>query len=286
MSRIVLIVLFTMLALPAWGQAPPQQQTPPPPLQPPTSTPSGSQRGNGDPQTIDPTKNVLDLVGALKEMLKELRISDKELNDVRFKSAEQLNDLRARQSQELATALASKLSDEAKLRADFSDRLALAESKRIDAIRAVDVNAVAVANERATATATALAKTVGDSALVLSTQVTKSADDVRTLVKTTADEQNRNLQQTFTGIQTQFTSMGTRLTALEQAGAEGVGRQKFQDPNTLRLTQLVEGLVQARATTAGVDQGSATTWALIGTIIVMLLMFGGFILNVTRSKQA
>lgn len=59
-----------------------------------------------------------------------------------------------------------------------------AESKRIDAIRAVDVNAVSVANERATA-----------QAAVLANQVALSAETLRALVASTAATQATQLGQ-------------------------------------------------------------------------------------------
>ena len=80
----------------------------------------------------------------------------------------------------------------------------------------VDTTAVAIQNDRAVATATTLAKTVQDSAQVLSAQVTKSADDLRTLVATTAAESSRSLQQ-------QFAAITTRLSALEQGSVNTSG---------------------------------------------------------------
>lgn len=234
---------------------------------------------------VDPTKNVLDLVQALKEMLTAIRGADKEQADLRFRAAEQLNELRYKNTQDLAAALANKLSDEAKLRADFSDRLALAESKRIDAIRAVDVGAVAVANERTTAAATALAKSGGDSALVLSTQLTKSADDVRILLKTTADEQNRNLQQQFAGIITSITTIGTRVTTLEQALAEGVGRSKFQDPNVERMNRLVEQLVQSQSVKTGASEGQSNLLFGAITVISILIALATFFMTRFQPRQ-
>ena len=59
-----------------------------------------------------------------------------------------------------------------------------AEAKRIDAIRAVDVNAVSVANERATA-----------QAAVLANQVALSAETLRALVASTASTQATQLNQ-------------------------------------------------------------------------------------------
>jgi hypothetical protein len=149
-----------------------------------------------DNKAIDPTENVKALQAA----------GDKRQDDLRAREAA-INELRYTHLQEILS-----------LRADYENQLRVAEAKRIDAIRTVDSNAVTVANDRAVATATALAKTVQDSAAVLSTQVTRSAEDLRSLVATTAAESNRNLQQ-------QFAAITTRLSALEQGSVNtsGVG---------------------------------------------------------------
>jgi hypothetical protein len=145
---------------------------------------------------IDPTENVKNLQAA----------ADKRQDDLRSLQAS-IDALRYAHIQELMT-----------LRAEYEAQLRIAEAKRIDAIRLIDTTAVSVQNERAVATATTLAKTVQDSAQVLSVQVTKSADDLRTLVATTAAESSRSLQQ-------QFAAITTRLSALEQGSVNtsGVG---------------------------------------------------------------
>jgi hypothetical protein len=147
-------------------------------------------------QIVDPTENVKNLQAA----------GDKRQDDLRALQAS-IEALRYTHIQELMT-----------LRAEYEAQLRLAEAKRIDAIRLIDTTAVSVQNERAVATATTLAKTVQDSAQVLSVQVTKSADDLRTLVATTAAESSRSLQQ-------QFAAITTRLSALEQGSVNtsGVG---------------------------------------------------------------
>jgi hypothetical protein len=93
------------------------------------------------------------------------------------------------------------------LRDKFQDKLDVAESKRIDAIRAVDVAAVTVANDKATA-----------QAAVLANQVTASADTLRKLVESTAiaaAEQLKQLTQQLTD----------RLTSLEKNQYKGEGKE-------------------------------------------------------------
>lgn len=108
-----------------------------------------------------------------------------------------LDDLRESESKRFNEQLA--------LRAEYSVQLAVAEAKRIDAIRAVDVNAVSVANERATA-----------QAAVLANQVAASAETLRSLVAATAATVAQQLAQVSSGI-------ADRLSALEKSQYEGMG---------------------------------------------------------------
>lgn len=103
-------------------------------------------------------------------------------------------------------SLSNRLDAELKLRAEYAIQLSIAEAKRIDAIRAVDVNAVAVANERASA-----------SALVLASQVSASAETLRTLVAATAATVAQQLAQVSSGI-------NDRISALEKSQYEGAGK--------------------------------------------------------------
>lgn len=133
---------------------------------------------------IDPTANVIALV--------ELNI--KRLDDLRI-------------------AELKRIDEKLELRAEFFEKLSVAEAKRIDAIRAVDINAVAVAAEKATVQAT-----------VLANQMTISTDTLRTLISSTATQ----LQAQIGTITTQFND---RTTALEKSQYEirgtGTGRKDF-----------------------------------------------------------
>jgi hypothetical protein len=92
------------------------------------------------------------------------------------------------------------------LRADHAAQLSIAEAKRIDAIRAVDVQAVAVASDRAAA-----------QALVLASQVSSSAETLRTLVAATAQTVAQQLTAVSSGI-------NDRITALEKSMYENSGK--------------------------------------------------------------
>jgi hypothetical protein len=94
--------------------------------------------------------------------------------------------------------IASRIDAEMKLRSEHAGQLGIAEAKRIDAIRSVDITAVAIANDRAVA-----------SAVVLAAQVASSAETLRTLVAQTA--------QTVAGqLATLSSSINDRISALEK----------------------------------------------------------------------
>jgi uncharacterized protein YnzC (UPF0291/DUF896 family) len=100
-------------------------------------------RGNPVP---DPTKNVLDLVEAA------------------IKRQDDLRELTSQHAKEMAV-----------LRAEYQREIREAEADRLDAIRAVDVQAVATSAADAEARATALAATVAASAEAMRNQVAAAA---------------------------------------------------------------------------------------------------------------
>ena len=124
----------------------------------------------------DPTLNVQNLLHAAVERLDDLREAE------------------SRRVNELLAVLEA-----------HSKELKEAEAKRIDAIRAVDVNAVAVANERATA-----------QAAVLANQVQASAEVARALVASNAAAVAEQLTQ----LSKQFMD---RIASLERAQYEKQG---------------------------------------------------------------
>lgn len=101
----------------------------------------------------------------------------------------------------------------------------IAESKRIDAIRAVDANQVFVANERAV-----------QQAAVLQNQVQSSAETLRSLVASTA----ATVQTQLTQLVTQFTE---RLSVLEQAQYKAAGSSTVSTPLIAMIATFVGGLI-------------------------------------------
>jgi len=98
-----------------------------------------------------------------------------------------------------------RIDEKFRLQSESSVLLNVAEAKRIDAIRAVDVNAVSVANDKATA-----------QAVVLASQVAASAETLRALVAATAATQAQQLA-------TLTTQLTDRLSSLEKSQYENKG---------------------------------------------------------------
>lgn len=164
---------------------------------------SGPAFAQEKPPVIDPTENVKALSEAANKRQDDLRIAESALNELRY----------------------ANLKEVMALRSEYEEKIRKGEAGRLDALRLFDTNNVASALATANATASALAKKGDDAALVLSANVTKSADDIRVTVKTTADEQARNLATQLAGIQTQFTAISARLSSLESnsVNTSGVG---------------------------------------------------------------
>lgn len=116
----------------------------------PTSFPGGTAPGPGvDAQgrvTVDPTRNVLDLVDAAVQRQDDLR------------------ELETTHGHELRALNTSHVAEVLKLRAEFTDQLREKESARLDAIRQVDRDTVSRAAEVQTVAAGTLAQQVATSA--------------------------------------------------------------------------------------------------------------------------
>lgn len=251
----VALILLVLLAVPAAAQQPQDTK--------PEGRPGIGVDARGG-QVIDPTENVKALNEASIKALRDLMDVQAKLFEAKLTANNEISALRSHYDRLLLDAVKERIDSEAKLRADFNERYAVTEKGRVDAIRLVDKNAVDVATAQAVATATALAKTVQD-----------TAENSRKLVETTALETNRNIQTQFGAVSAQFTTIGTRLTALEQALAEGVGRSKFQDPNVERMNRLVETLVQTQSAKAGAGEGrgEVVVW-IVGGLMLLFAFIG------------
>lgn len=206
---------------------------------------------------VDPTENVKALSEAANKRQDDLRAASERFMQAQLDAALKLNELRA-----------LKLEDEGKLRAEYAGALAMAEAKRIDAIRAVDVNAVAVASQRAS-----------DQATVLATQVAQSAEALRALVATTAATVAQSQQQLAN-------TLSARLTTLEQAGYQAQGKQTISDPAFLSLQADVRTLLASRADTAGVGSGRNDVIGWVAGGLGVLIAMGTLLASWFRPVRA
>jgi len=217
-------------------------------------------------QIIDPTKNVLDLVRSAIIRQDDLRDANEKLTRAMLDGVEKIAVLRASHSAELTEAESKRLDEVARLRADYTTQLSLAEAKRIDAIRAVDVNAVAVASQRA-----------ADQAGVLASQVSSSAEALRALVASTAATVATSLQQATT-------SLSARLTTLEQASYQSQGKQSYADPAFVELLSEVKRLREAGASGSGKSEGVGAMWGVIAVVLTLIIAGAGVFIAIEKGQ--
>jgi hypothetical protein len=143
---------------------------------------------------VDPTENVIALSVASNIRQDDLRNSSDRFNLAQIENVKEL----------------------AELRSIYEEKLTIAEAKRIDAIRSVDVNAVAIASEKAAAAAAVLANSVNSSAKNLEEQLKQYVGQIN-----------------------------TRLSAVEKSQYEGQGKGSVTDPQLAALVDEVKKLNQA-----------------------------------------
>lgn len=218
---------------------------------------AGPQISNGNAgKIIDPTANVLSLVDAAVTRLNDLQdAAVGRINDLHNTEKERVNDVLLEHNKHWTSEI-QHIKEVAELRAEYQEKLTLAESKRIDAIRAVDVAAVAVAGERAGAQAT-----------VLANQVSTSADALRTLVASTsttlATQQQAIVQ-----------ALSERLTALERSQYEGKGRSAYSDPQMEDMVKELRSLREARSEGTGKGQGISSVWTVfLGAVAAISILY-------------
>lgn len=225
-----------------------------------TATPSitaGSSNGpaidkNQNP-VIDPTANVISLVHALEKKLDDAqKIAEKGLED-KFKEVERS----ISKESEITTLRAFHNSEITKLRAELQATVDTQESKRLDAIRRVDQEAVKTESERSQAAITALA-----------TVAATTAEALRNAVNTTATNLATQLDRTTSAIT-------ERIASLEKAQYTGAGKAAINDPNAERLAISVDKLVSAQSQGVGKGEGiSASMAMLISGALVFIALIG------------
>lgn len=151
---------------------------------------------------------------------------------------------------------------------EYDDKLRLAESKRIDAIRLVDVQAVQTASEKAS-----------QAAQVLQAQVVSSSDQFRALVSSVAENTASQLRQ-------MIGPMSDRLALIEKNQYQGAGKESVTDPMIAALLTKIDSLAQSRSEDVGKGLGRGE---LIAYVIAAIAIIGfvlstiGFLLHGNQS---
>jgi len=188
-------------------------------------------------KNTDPTANVV--------LLFEMSI--KRIDDLRLAEIRRNDDLRLAEGRRMDEQLA--------IHTMYEDKLALAEQKRLDAIRSVDTTAVLTAADRASAQAQVLAK-----------NVTESAETLRQLVATTAASVASNLA----NVSSQLTD---RLALLEKKQYEYQGRSSVTDPQIDALMKKMDTVIESRAGDKGTSGGRKEMYGwIIGGIMSLIVI--------------
>lgn len=207
---------------------------------------------------VDPTKNVLDLVDASVKRIDDMSALQGQINLERFDAIRRESELRA--MHEMAIA---------QMREGYQEKLARAESGRLDSIRQVDREEVAKTAVAANMAISTLAKQTTDLQQTLAKQVTDTA---------TAQEARNSAQ---------YSDINKRLSALELSSSEGKGKQQVADPQMDKLTALVEQLARTQVLGSGERRGSGDTirWIALGiTMVVGLILIGTFVFVTQRGS--
>lgn len=185
--------------------------------------------------TVDPTKNVLDLVEAAVRRQDDLRTADRELALSHIESQSAIQRIQSEHTRELA-----------RLRTDNEQQLRIKEAERLDAIRAVDVQAGQRASEVAAVQATTLAAQVATSAETLRNQVVSAASAQSIALAAALEPIQKDIQE------------------LRRTQYEAAGRSAVADPQISELKELVKSLATTRDTGTGkaVANTSLIAWVL------------------------
>lgn len=169
----------------------------------------------------DPTANVLALVGAANRRQDDLRYETNRRIDTALACVKEVSDLKAAHVKEMG-----------EVRATHADAMAIAESKRLDAVRAIDVLNGSTAAERSQV-----------AVQVLATKTATDAENSRAaLTAAAATIANQSA--------INFAADRERIAALEKSSYEGAGKSKVADP-------ALEALLAEVRRLSGVQQGGA-----------------------------
>lgn len=206
---------------------------------------------------MEPSENVKALSEASNKRQDDLREAYEQLFESKIKCANEISDLRAKHQETLD-----------QLREGYQEKIARAESARLDSIRQVDREEVAKTAVSANTAISTLAKQTTDLATTLQKTVTDTA--------TAAEARNS----------AQYTETNKRLSALELSSSEGKGKQTVVDPQMDKLTVLVERLAHDQAGKSGKSEGADKTWGIIAIVATLILSLGGVGIAFVMSSRA
>jgi hypothetical protein len=204
---------------------------------------------------IDPTQNVLDLVGAAIKRIDDMASLQAQLVNEKIQNAEAMAQVRAQHSMDFA-----------KLRANHQVALDGQESKRLDSVRMIDQLAVKTESDRASLAITALANTTA-----------LTAETLRAAVGTSAQSLATQLDRTVSAI-------NERIAQLEKSSYTGMGKQAVADPQLEKLAEMVASLTRHTAASAGKSEGIGTSWTVL-VAAAALIIAGVSWLNPRASVQ-
>lgn len=213
----------------------------------------------------DPTQNVQNLLAAAVVRIDDLFAAEQlRLDGLRTAEIRRVDERRVDETLRVNEAIAAerlRVNEVMAITSKYEALLREAEANRINAIRAVDVAAVATAAERAATSAT-----------ILATQVQVQAETLRSLVATTQTASDLRFAQVTSG-QTE------RIAALEKAFNVSTGRETRDDPALAQLTASVAALVAAQNKTTGQGAGINIAWVVaLGGVSVLGLIIGAIAL--------
>lgn len=213
---------------------------------------------------FDPSKNVLDLVQAAIKRIDDINILDVKIIDEKFKHLGSVIDLQDRITKLQAEHNADNIrnnTDEIKLRAEYQKELDEKESRRLDAIRAVDQAAVKNEADRAQQAVSTLA-----------TAQAATAETLRASVNTTATNIATQLDRTTAAIV-------ERIASLEKAQYTGAGRSTVADPQVEVLKAAVEKLSIQQSQNAGKTEGIGVSGSVLAIIASLIIAAGAIIVS-------
>jgi hypothetical protein len=199
-----------------------------------TVAPDGIPADASGGKTVDPTRNVLDLVNAANRRQDDLREAERRYNNLAIEHMKEISALHAVYQREILTMTGL-----------HQSRLDKAESSRIDSIREVDRLATATTAMQSRAETATLAASQAAQAETLRAAVANTATTMATQLANTIDAVNK------------------RIASLEQASYEGQGKARVSDPALDRLTSVVETLAQKQALGSGKETGINAVWLVV-----------------------